>query len=154
VPKYVIDTNLYIRATRGEESNQALDAFMAAFAPEVFMHSIVALELLSGAMDPSLERRTLAHFIQPLERRGRVFTPSHNVYKRAGAAIAQLLREKKMSPNGIRRSFLNDCLLAASAREHGFVLITDNPKDFALLDGIRPMKITPAWPNPADAGLG
>jgi predicted nucleic acid-binding protein len=152
VPKYVVDTNLYIRATRDAELNQALEAFLSAFAPWVHLHSVVALELLAGAISPELERHTDARFIHPFERRGRVITPGAAAWKRAGSAVARLLREKKLSPEGIKRSFLNDCLIAASAREHGFTLVTGNSADFELIADFLPLRFVAPWPDPADGG--
>jgi hypothetical protein len=35
VPKYVLDTNVYIRATCSDEWSRALETFFIAFAPEV-----------------------------------------------------------------------------------------------------------------------
>jgi predicted nucleic acid-binding protein len=148
LPRYVVDTNLYIRATREADSNRALETFVVAFAPEIYLHSVVALEILAGATTPGLERRTQERFIRPLERRDRVFTPSHAAWKRAASALAQLVGERKVTPGSeIRRSLVNDCLIAASARDHGFVLITDNAKDFERLKHILPMDFVPPWPD-------
>ena len=150
MPKYVIDTNLYVRATRDDEWNQALESFVLASASEIYLHSVVALELLAGATDPGLARRTEERFIRPMERRGRVFTPSHGAWKRAAEALAQLVRDQNVSPGkGITKSLVNDCIIAASARDHGFVLVTDNEKDFALVRGSLPLEFVPPWPHPA-----
>lgn len=53
MPRYVIDTNLYVRATRDNDWNQALEGFVLAFTAELFLHSVVALELLAGARTPT-----------------------------------------------------------------------------------------------------
>jgi predicted nucleic acid-binding protein len=152
VAKYVVDTNLYIRATRDAEWNQALEAFLGTFTPWVHLHSVVALELLAGAVSPELEQRTRASFIEPFERRGRVITPGAGAWQGAGSAVARLLRDRKLSPDGIGRSFLNDCLIAASARDDGFTLVTDNTADFALLGDLLPIRVVAPWPDPIDAG--
>jgi predicted nucleic acid-binding protein len=151
VPKYVLDTNLYVRATRDDGWNRALEGFLLAFTPEIHLHSVVAMEVLAGATSPELEERTQERFIRPLERRDRVITPSHGAWKRAAVALARLLRERKVSPNGIRRSLINDLLIAASARDHGFVLVTDNGRDFELVEGILPVEFVPPWPAAARA---
>jgi predicted nucleic acid-binding protein len=145
----VIDTNLYVRATRSDEWSQALETFFLAFAPEIYLHSVVALEILAGATSPDLERRTQERFIRPFERRDRLFTPSHGAWKRAAAALARLVRERKVSPEGIKKSLVNDCLIAASARDHGFVLVTDNVKDFELIRDLLPIEFVPPWPDPS-----
>ena len=148
--RYVIDTNLYIRATRDEAIRVELERFVLAFAPELYLHAVVALELLTGATSPDLESRTRANILTPFEKRGRVITPTYTAWTRAGAALARLLREKKISPGtGIRRSLVNDCLIAASAQDEDFVLITDNGADFELLSRALPIKHVSPWPTDA-----
>jgi predicted nucleic acid-binding protein len=147
VPRYVLDTNLYIRATRDDAWNQALENFLLTCTPEIYLHSVIAMEVLAGAISPDLEQKTQERFIRPLERRGWVFTPTHDAWKRAAAALTQLLRERKVSSNGIKRSLINDLLIAASARDHGFVLVTDSEQDFELVSDILPVKFVPPWPD-------
>lgn len=146
MPKYVLDTSLYVYATRSEAWNRELQAFYQALAPFVYLHSVVAGELLAGSTSPELERRTQRGFIAPFEATGRLVTPGHGAWKRAGAVVARLVREKRLSPNGIRRSFLNDCLIAASARDHGLVVVTDNLRDFELIRTVEPVEVAPPWP--------
>ncbi|MFL5541813.1 MAG: type II toxin-antitoxin system VapC family toxin [Longimicrobiaceae bacterium] len=147
MPRYVLDTSLYIRATRTDVGNDELQAFSSSHAPFLYLHSVVAGELLAGAGRPSLEERTQARFIAPFEATGRVVVPTHEAWKRAGRAIAQLVRAGRLSPNGIVRSFMNDCLIAASAREHGFTLVTENARDYELIATVLPVSFTPPWPR-------
>lgn len=146
MPKYVLDTSLYVRATRDEERNRELQAFYRACAPFVYLHSVVAGELLAGAASPDLERRTLRHLVAPFEATGRLVTPGHAAWRRAGGIVARLVREKRLSPNGVPRSFLNDCLIAASARDHGLTVVTDNLRDFELIRTVEPVEAVPPWP--------
>lgn len=151
MPAYAVDSNLFIRATRSSEWSRQLEAFFVAFTPWVHLHSVVVLEVLAGALKPELERKTQERFIAPFERRGRVVTPGHGAYKRAASALARLVRERKVQPDSIRRSFVNDCLIAASARDHGFTLVTENTRDFELISGILPIEFVAPWPAPGDA---
>lgn len=146
MPKYVVDTNLYIEATRDDKAADALNAFYARTLPSIHLHSVVAQELLAGAIRPELERRLREAVVRPFETVGRVLTPTHETWKRAGEILARLVREKKVSPGGFRPSFLNDCLIAASAREHGFVLITRNVNDFELIGTVTPVRVLPPFP--------
>jgi predicted nucleic acid-binding protein len=77
VPRYVVDTNLYIEATRSDDAADQLKSFYARFLPHVHLHSVVAQELLAGAVTTQLERDTQAEFIEPFQAVGRVITPSH-----------------------------------------------------------------------------
>lgn len=133
MPKYVIDTNLYVEALTTDEGNEALVAFQRRCAPFLFQHSTVAQEILAGARDEAGYRDYHEDWVAPFEDLGRVITPSHESWMRAALIMVRLVETGKMSPGGFSRSFLNDCLIAASAREHGFVLVTSNTTDFALI---------------------
>ena len=144
--KYVLDTNVYINATRDEDWNDQLVAFYSVQTPFVHLHSVVAGELLAGAVRPGLEKETHRRFLAPFEAVGRVITPSHAAWKRACEIVAALVRRGRLSPGGVGRSFLNDCLIAASSREHGFVLVTDDVDDFELIASEEPIRVVPPWP--------
>lgn len=145
--RYVLDTNLYIDATRGTRANRALVEFFTRHTPRIHLHSVVAGELLAGATARGLEAKTRRAFLAPLEAVGRVLTPSHEAWKRAGAILAGLVRGGVVSPGGFGRSFFNDCLIAASAREHGFVLITSNTADFERISTVEPFSFRGPWPD-------
>jgi predicted nucleic acid-binding protein len=145
--QYVLDTNLYIRATRSDHAMRALEAFSTALTPALHLHSVVAMELLSGATSAALRRRTEAAFIRPFDRRGRVITPNHETWKRAGAIIADLIAARRLSRDGFGRSFVNDCVIAASARDSGFVLVTENMRDFDRIATVMPFDYVPPWPD-------
>lgn len=144
--KYVLDTNLYIAATRDEVWNDELAAFMWSFTPFIYLHSVVAGELLAGAVSVELERRTYSEFIAPLEETNRVVTPTHGAWKRAGLIIAKLIRAKRIAAAAVPKSFFSDCLIAASARDHGCTIITQNLKDFELIRTIERVEVVPPWP--------
>lgn len=143
---FVLDTSLYIKATRCEQWNRELVAFYSTHTPFVYLHSVVAGELLAGAVRPGIEKETHRRFLAPFEATGRVITPSPAAWARAGRIAAVLIRGGTLSPTGVKRSFFNDCLIAASSREHGFVLITDNAADFEVIASVSPVRYLPPWP--------
>jgi predicted nucleic acid-binding protein len=144
--KYMLDSNIYISATRDETWNDELAAFMWSSTPFVYLSSVVAGELLTGAVKPELERRTYAEFVEPFEETDRVITPTHGAWKRAGRIIARLIRAKRLAAGAVPRSFFNDCLIATSARDHGCSVVTQNTRDFELIRTIEPVKIVAPWP--------
>jgi predicted nucleic acid-binding protein len=146
VAKYVLDSNIYISATRDEAWNDELEAFMWSSTPFVYLHSVVAGELLTGAISVELERRTYSEFIAPLEETNRVITPTHAAWKRAGLIIAKLIRTRRLAAGAVPRSFFSDCLIAASARESGCTIITRNLKDFELIRTVERVEVVPPWP--------
>ncbi|HEX6751468.1 MAG TPA: type II toxin-antitoxin system VapC family toxin [Longimicrobium sp.] len=145
--KYVVDTNLYVHAARDLAWKASFQTFVRANRPHLFLHSTVASELLAGAITPALKRDTHRNLIAPFESTGRVITPTHEAWKRAGEIVADLVRAKVFSPGGIPRSFLNDCVIAASARYSGFTLITDNARDFQIIRTVAPFEFVRAWPE-------
>ena len=148
--RYVLDTNLYVEAITTDEGNAALASFQRRFAPFVFQHSTVAQEILAGAADEAGFRAYREAWVAPFEALGRVLTPSHGEWMRAARIMARLVERGERSPGGFTRSFLNDCLLAASAREQGFVLVTRNARDFDVIERVeRGFRHVAPWPREA-----
>lgn len=145
--RYILDTNLYIEGGRDRSFAEELSRFVALQLPFIHLHAVVAQELLAGAVDPSRARGVEERLIRPFERRGRVVTPGFGTWKRAGSIMSRLVQEKRMSPGGFGRSFVNDCLLAASCREQGFVLITKNTRDFEIIREVEDFEMREPWPG-------
>ncbi len=146
--RYVVDTNLYVAAITTDAGSEALQAFQRRCAPFVYQHSTVAQEILAGARDEAGYRGYHGAWVAPFEQMGRVITPSHGSWTRAARIMMRLVHRGPMSPGGFTRSFLNDCLIAASAREHGFVLVTANTDDFDLIRQVEPgLRYAAPWPE-------
>ena len=145
--RYVIDTNLYVAADRDLASAEELERFVTAQLPFIHFHAVVAQELLAGAIDQRREKLLEESLIQPFERRGRILVPTFAAWKGAGRILSQLVNRKLMSPGGFKRSFLNDCVLAASCREVGATLVTRNREDFELIRKVLRFEFTEPWPN-------
>jgi predicted nucleic acid-binding protein len=137
-----------LAAITTDDGNAALAAFQRRFAPFLFQHSTVAQEILVGAGDESGYREYHQDWVAPFEDLGRIITPSHAAWLRAARIVARLVARGDLSRRGFRRSLLNDCLIAASAREHGFVLVTSNTADFARIRRVEPrLRYTGPWPE-------
>jgi len=147
MPRFVIDTNLYVGANRDLARAEELERFSTAYLPFIHFHAVVAQELLAGAIDRRRGKLIDESLIQPFERRGRVLTPSSAAWKATGRILSQLVQRKLMSPGGFKRSFLNDCVLAASCREVGATLVTLNRDDFALIAKVMRFEFTEPWPE-------
>ena len=147
MPRFVVDTNLYVEADRDLARAEELERFSTAYLPFIHFHAVVAQELLAGAIDRRREKLVDESLIQPFERRGRVLTPSFAAWKAAGRILSQLVQRKLMSPGGFKRSFLNDCVLAASCREVGATLVTLNRDDFRIIEKVMRFEFTEPWPE-------
>lgn len=148
MPTYIVDTNLYVEAITTDEGNAALAAFQRRSAPFLFQHSTIAQEILAGARNESDYREYYEDWVAPFEDLRRIIAPSHTTWTRAALIMTRLVERGHLSPGGFSRSFLNDCLIAVSAREHGFVLVTRNTGDFALIGRVeRGIRYQPPWPE-------
>jgi predicted nucleic acid-binding protein len=146
VKKFVLDTNLYVHAFRSQEGAQELERYFADFTPYTHASSVVLHELLVGAGSAAKAREVRENLLGPLIRAGRVITPSHSSWERAGSAIAEMARKERRDLRSIPKSLVNDFLLAASCREEGATLITDNIEDFVLIKRYLRHDYLAPWP--------
>jgi predicted nucleic acid-binding protein len=147
VKKYVLDTNLYIRAFRSVDGARELRNFYEAFAPSTYLSSIVLHELLVGANTEAKNRAIQDTLAQPLRRDRRVITPSHGAWQTSAEAIARMTRKDKRDLRSVPKSLIHDYLLAASCREAGATLVTDNVGDFAAIRRHIRFEYEAAWPT-------
>jgi len=147
VTKYVLDTNLYVEATRDSGFAGALVQFTSMFLPQIYLHAIVVQELAIGAVHESGRRQLEREVVAPFERRGRVVVPGYRAWKRSGEVIAELVDRKVLSPGGFGRSFLSDVLLAVSCREEGLVILTRNTVEFDRISKVEPVRYAQPWPS-------
>jgi predicted nucleic acid-binding protein len=145
--RYVVDSNLYIQAIRDRPAAAALAEFSVSYAPYLLLHAVVVQELMAGAINQQARSRLERNLITPLERRGRLLVPTYRAWKRAGEIIATLIQRRHLSVTGVPRSFPNDALIAASCREQGMTLITENESDFAKISLVEPVDFVTDWPR-------
>ncbi len=124
--KYVVDTQLLIRASRSDREAERMGTSLSASV--VYLSSVVAQELLAGAHDHELHglRKRL---LDPFEKRGHVLTPTHRAWKDAGAILYKL----RSTGWQITPSLTNDVLIAVSVTEIGATLVHDNERDYRAI---------------------
>lgn len=145
--KYVLDTNLFIRAFREEAANAQLQRFHQLFAPFEYLNAVVAQELRAGARAASTRRQLERRVLDVYARRGRVVTPSTQVWHDSGDLLAALARLEGLEAGRHSKAFGNDVLLALSCREAGLVLVTDNRRDFERIGRLAPFNFVDPWPS-------
>lgn len=127
---FVFDTNVVIRAARDPVEKGRFAAFIRARRGQVWLHAAVWLELQVGARRGE-ERAALDGFVGPFADTDRVLVPSPDAWRQAGRVLSRLAEEHGVD---VRRSSIHhDAILAASARDRGFTLVTNNLADFRLL---------------------
>ena len=133
--KYTLDTNIYINAFRDPRERSELARFEFAYTPMLYLTSIVAHELRAGARTPTAAARLTKNILAPFKGRRRIVTPSYDDWRSAGAVRANLAARGGTT---VTASFLSDIMLAVTCRTHGFILITRNTADFAVIKGVLP----------------
>ncbi|MCC6537943.1 MAG: PIN domain-containing protein [Bryobacterales bacterium] len=145
-PKFVLDTQLFIRAFRDAVANEALQEFHRTHAPFEYLSSVVAQELLAGIRGPEDRRALERNVLNVYARAGRLITPSANAWERSGDVLAAMMREEGLEIARVSKSFANDVLLALSCRESGCVLVSENQRDFSRIQQRIPFECTVPWP--------
>jgi len=145
----VLDTNIYIRAFLRTDGDPEFQAFHQAQLPRIILSAVVVHELLVGATTPDRRRRLHQGLIEPFQARRRLHTPSFHTWEQAAALHVALRVLGPYAGSLGQRSFGNDLLLAATVRELGATLVTENIADFALIGRVIPLKVAPPWPQTA-----
>lgn len=144
---FLLDSNVYIAGFNDPEFGEAFRAFHQKNLPRLILSAVVAHELLVGARDrrriDALERG----LIEPFRTRRRIHVPTLATWNLA-ADIDRGLRDLGSYDGSLaQRSFANDLLIAATARELGAMLVTRNLRDFELIRRVVPIHFQPPWPE-------
>lgn len=145
--KFVVDTNIFIHAIRDDTARRELSAWQRRMAPYIYQHAVVVSEILVGARSRDVLDRWHERWVAPAERLSRVIAPSYSTWTRATRIIVRLVESGRLGVGRLKPGFFNDCLLAASARDHGYTIVTNNLGDFALIARIEPkVEVVPPFP--------
>ncbi len=143
--KLVLDSNIYIGAIHDPDQAQAMDAFLERNAPVTYMSAVVMQELRAGAVTDRAARALDRGIFHAFERRGRVVGPSVLAFKECGRILAALFRQDGVHFTERPRSLVNDILIAASCRENGMTLITDDTDFKNIRPFLRGFSFTRPW---------
>jgi predicted nucleic acid-binding protein len=126
---FLFDSSIYVNAFRKDGDIGVLFQRWEQKSP-LWLSSVVLEELYAGA--DTRGSRILAKLERDFELAGRVLTPNHGDWKRAGKVLASLGRKHGYEEIGQAR-LINDALIATSAARSGVTVITANQRDFARL---------------------
>lgn len=133
--KYMIDSDLYIELLRTGAYHDIIAEIYMRETPNIFFSSVVAQELLSGVINET-GRKNVEAILFPFEKRGRIVTPGHSVWKDAGQILSKLRAANPHLKSKIPQ-MINDALIAMSARSIGATVVTLNSSDFEAIRSIR-----------------
>jgi predicted nucleic acid-binding protein len=129
--KYLLDTNVYIDAFRSQAKRTLFRQTYFPLLPLTHLSAVVAYELQVNARD-ALTQNLLHEFIHPLERTGRLVTPTFADWIEASRIVGSIIK-KDQSWRSKLPGLLNDILIALCARGVGATLLTYNKEDFQLI---------------------
>ena len=145
--KYVLDTNIYAQAFRSRDAAANLERFYSSFTPHSYLSSVVLHELLVGADTAAKIRQIEREIAHPFKRAARLITPTHGCWEVGAKVLARMAREEGLELRRAPKSLVNDVLLAASCRETGITLVTDNVSDFRRIRRFVRFAFSPPWPD-------
>jgi predicted nucleic acid-binding protein len=134
--RVIVDTSVYVAVLRDVEFGGAFRSRYERAIPRTHLSSVVVQELLAGARTP-VHRRLAEGLIAPFERAHRVVTPTHAIWRDAGAVLGALWRNAASYRSAIHGGLVNDVLIALSARAIGAVVITRNAAHFTMIRSVR-----------------
>ena len=125
--KKLVDTNIFIDRFSDPENFKGL--FLSAGF--VCLSAVVLMEIRAGAHSKEALKavQELSNYFKRVER---IIVPTLKDYQQAGEIIAKLQESKGYN---IRKSssITNDCLIAASAKNAGATVYTQNKRDFEAI---------------------
>lgn len=146
MPKFTLDSNVFISAFRDTTKAAELTEFLAAFLSVSYLSAVVVQELRAGARTRA-QLLAFQAIVGPFERRERVYAPSVRAYAECGRVLAELAATGAVGAPP-RASFLNDVLIAVSSREHGITVVTHNTRDFGLIGAhLGGFRFVEPWPR-------
>ena len=148
VPKYALDTNVFVDALRSPAAAVGLKQFLARSLSAIWMSAVVMMELRAGARTPGQVAELDAGLLEPFLRRGRVLVPTARTFRETGRVLADLATPVSTAGKRGRTpaSFVTDILLAASCRENGVILVTRDADFVTIARHIPGLKHVPPWP--------
>lgn len=148
MPKYAIDTNVYIDSFHSLSAGEELKSFLTTYLPVTYLNAVVMMELRTGARSKESVAALAKGIFGPFERRHRVITPSLQAFKECGRVLALLTQHDGVRLTRAKSSLTSDVLLAASCREHGVTLITRDKDYFRIKLHLKGFQHTAPWPRP------
>jgi predicted nucleic acid-binding protein len=143
---FLLDSNVYIASFNDAAFGVGFRAFHRSELPRMVLSAVVVHELLVGARDRRRERMLRRAIIEPFQARRRIHVPGARTWQLAAELDRRLRALNGFEARLARRSFANDLLIAASAREIGATIITQNLTDFALVRRVIDIRYEAPWP--------
>lgn len=143
----LLDSNVYIRSFNEATFGAEFRTFHQAALPRLALSAVVLAELLVGANSPDREKALRRTIIEPFQARNRIHVPTRRTWELSASVDRRLRALGDFTGSLAQRGFFSDILIAASAREIGAVLITQNVADFRLIRRVLDFEFRLPWPG-------
>jgi len=143
---YLIDSNVYVHGFRDIAFGTELRKFHHRNLPYLVLSAVVVHELLVGAVTAADERSLRRGIVEPFRLRQRLHVPVRQTWDLATRIDKRLRKRKNLNSKLHSRSFFNDVMIAASAREIGAILVTENREDFGIISEVVDIHYIEPWP--------
>lgn len=134
--RIVLDTNVYVTLLQDRSELTRRRILLGRILPQTWLSSVVLHELLAGARG-DLGRASVRRAMASLERVGRVFAPDPQDWALAGVVRGKIWEQRRDLRT---KTLTNDLLLACSARRIGAFVVTDNRRDFSVIQAHVPVR--------------
>lgn len=105
---------------------------MARLTRRLRLTIVVALELRMGVRNND-QQLALDDIVDAFRKRDRILVPSADAFLQAGRLLSEMSTREGYAHGDPALSLTNDALIAASCREAGVTLATNNAGDFARI---------------------
>lgn len=143
----LLDSNVYITGFNDDAFGAELLAFHRAALPRMVLSVVVLTELLVGASSADRERQLRRSIVEPFQSRRRIHVPTRQTWELSAAVDRRIRGLGGFSASLAQRSFFHDILIAASARELGAIVVTQNLADFTLIQSVLDFRFHAPWPS-------
>ena len=143
---YLVDSNVYIRGFRDRVFGESLRQFHRTYLPQLVLSAVVVHELLVGAATSRKEQTLRRQLVEPFRARHRLHAPARRTWELTADVDRRLRKRPSLASKLQTRAFFNDMLIAASARELGAVVLTENREDFEIISSVLDVRYVEPWP--------
>lgn len=140
----LFDTNIYLRVLFSDAYAAHHHERFARFAPRTYLCSVVAGELYAGTHTVQT-RRIVDGLLSPYHRVNRLVFPLSSDWEQMGKVMADIARTQPAYRSKLP-ALQNDVLIALSATRIGATVVSENVKDFALIQQFVPFQLVPLSP--------
>jgi predicted nucleic acid-binding protein len=144
---YLVDSSVYIHGFRDADFGEALRDFHRQWLPSMVLSAVVVHELLVGAATSRKAQSLQRGMAEPFRARRRLHVPARHTWELAARVDRRLRKQPALATKLRTRSFANDMLIAASAREIGAAVLTENMDDFGLISSVLDIRCVQPWPD-------